>query len=432
MHGMVLMDKDHRVLRPCILWSDQRNEKQCRDIQARAGGVDGLLKLTNNKMLTGYTGGKIVWSMENEPAVYEKTKRILNPKDFIRFRLTGEYATEVTDASGTGLFNVKKREWSDELLAILGISKDLLPLCYESMEISGKLSPRVAEELGLPYDLPVVGGGGDAIVQSIGSGLVKSGTLGATIGTGGQITATLDACCSNPDGKLQIFCNVMPGKWHAMGVMLTAGGALRWLKDMLYEDMEATGHESGTIFEKMDRKASRVPVGSEGLIFLPYLNGERCPYNDPDARGTFVGLNLRHRQAHIIRSVLEGVAFGLRDLSEVITELGMVPQRIFASGGGANSSLWRQIMADILNQDVCTMNTAAFGGAYGAALIAGVGVKTWTTIDEASNVMKVTTENHPIGEHALRYSALFPVYRQLYSSLRESYRKLSVTADGVK
>jgi len=235
----------------------------------------------------------------------------------------------------------------------------------------------------------------------------------------------LDTCCDNPEGKLQVFCNVIPDKWHAMGVMLTAGGALRWLKDAIYENMDGIACEPGNIFEMMDRKASNIPVGSEGLFFLPYLNGERCPYNDPDARGAFIGLNLRHRNAHFIRSVLEGVAFGLRDLSEVITKLGMVPERIFASGGGANSNLWRQIMADVLNKNVVTMNTAAFGGAYGAALIAGVGIKTWTSMEEAADVMKVKTENHPVMDHVSKYSAMFPVYRQLYPALMESFKRLS-------
>lgn len=429
MHGMVLMDKNGDVLRPCILWSDQRNEKQCQYIYELTGGVDGLLKLINNKMLTGYTAGKILWVMENEPAVFEKVKIILNPKDYIRFRLTGELATEVSDASGTGLFNVKKRKWSEELLSILDISEKMLPLCYESVEISGRLSNSVAKELGLPYGLPVVGGGGDAIVQSIGSGLVISGTLGATIGTGGQITATLDKCCDNPEGKLQIFCNVIPGKWHAMGVMLTAGGALRWLKDVLYESMGITESEDklGKAFEIMDKKASNIPVGSEGLFFLPYLNGERCPHDDPDARGAFVGLNMKHKGAHFIRSVLEGVAFGLKDITEIMTELAIFPQKIFASGGGAKSNLWRQIISDILNKDVYTMNTVAFGGAYGAALIAGVGAKTWNSIEEAADVMNVMTENHPVSENVLKYNALYPIYRQLYSDLKDSFKRLSQT-----
>ncbi|AUS98708.1 xylulokinase [Clostridium thermosuccinogenes] len=429
MHGMVLLDSKGDVIRPCILWCDQRNEKQCQDIQERVGGVAGLLKLTSNKMLTGYTGGKILWTMENEPANFEKTRIILNPKDYIRFRLTGEYATEVSDASGTGLFDVKNRKWSDELLSILGISKELLPSCYESIEISGRLSNNAAEELKLPYGLPVVGGGGDAIVQSIGSGLVKSGVMGATIGTGGQVTANLDSCCNNPEGKLQIFCNVIPGKWHAMGVMLTAGGAFKWLKNLLYEDMKEIDSRTGNVFEMMDKKAENVPVGSERLFFLPYLNGERCPHNDPYARGAFVGLNLRHKKPHLIRSVLEGVAFGLRDLSEVIMELGITPKRIYASGGGANSNLWRQIIAEILNMDVYTMNTAAFGGAYGAALLAGVGTNTWASVEEAAMVMKVKTKNHPENENTVKYNSLFPIYKQLYGSLKEDFRKISKIAE---
>ena len=425
MHGMVLLDKNGAVLRPCIIWSDQRTEKQCQEIYNRAGGPEELLKLTNNKMLTGYTGGKILWVMEHEPAIYERTGMILNPKDYIRFMLTGEYATEVSDASGTGLFNVKEREWSYQLLDLLSISKELLPECYESTEISGRLGSCVSVELGLPAGLPVAGGGGDAIIQSVGSGLVRSGILSATIGTGGQICAALDQYSDNAGGKLQIFCNVIPGKWHAMGVMLTAGGALKWLKDLLYQNEAGMLNQQSNIYEMLDMEASYVEPGSKGLFFLPYLNGERCPHNDPDARGAFIGLNLQHKKAHMVRSVLEGVAFGLRDISEIIKELGPVPKQVFISGGGAGSSLWRQITADVLDTDVFSMRAAAYGGALGAALIAGTGVGVWSSVEEAANVLDIETKKSPIKSHVETYNSLFPIYRDLYSSLREGFKQIA-------
>ena len=261
--------------------------------------------------------------------------------------MTGDYATEVSDASGTGLFDVRRRQWSYRLLDILDLPRELFPECYESVEIVGRLSDTIARELGLPLGLPVAGGGGDAIVQSVGSGLVKEGTLGATIGTGGQICAVLDSCRDNPEGKLQLFCNVIPERWHAMGVMLTAGGALKWLKDLLYEDGLDTASQDRNVYKRLDELASTVDAGSEGLLFLPYLNGERCPHSDPDARGAFVGLSLRHRKAHMVRSVLEGVAFGLRDIAQIILELGSSPEQILVSGGAANSGVWRQIIAEL-------------------------------------------------------------------------------------
>ncbi len=431
MHGLVLLDKNSAVLRPCIIWADQRTEKQCREIYDRVGGPDELLKLTNNKMLTGYTGGKLLWVRENEPAIYEKIKMVLNPKDYIRFMMTGEYATEVSDASGTGFLNVKKREWSYELLNKLNIPIELLPACYESTEVSGNLSKSISDEFGLPAGLPVVGGGGDAIIQSVGSGLVRSGILSATIGTGGQICALLDRYYDNADGKLQLFCNVIPGKWHAMGVMLTAGGAMKWLKDLLLDKGFLFGGDAsetlpkGNIYELLDEEASSVEPGSKGLIFLPYLNGERCPYNDPEARGSFVGLNLQHRRPHLVRSVLEGVVFGLRDISQIIKGFGYTPEQVFLSGGGANSNLWRQITADILNTEVLTMKAAAYGGAFGAALIAGTGVGVWSTVEEAAKVLEVGTRNSPIQKNAEKYNQLFPIYHDLYGALSKEFRKLA-------
>ncbi|MEM3112772.1 MAG: xylulokinase [Candidatus Anstonellales archaeon] len=426
MHGLVILDKNSRVIRPAILWNDQRTEKQCQEIQDKVGGINGLLELTNNRMLPGYTGGKILWVRENQPHFYDRIKKILNPKDYIRFRLTGEFATEVSDASGTGLFNVRKRDWSYRLLELLDIPKEWLPRCYESCEISGALSAKIAKELGLPVGLPVVGGGGDAVVQTTGTGIIEPGILGTTIGTAGNVTTALDKCIENPDGKLQIFCNTLPGKWHVMGVTLAAGGSLRWFRDALGEfEKERAKRLGKDIYEILTREASGIEVGSEGLLFLPYLIGERCPYADPHAKGALIGLTLRHKKRHFIRSILEGVIFSLRDVAEVILKMGISFNQIRTSGGGARSKLWRQIHADVFGREVLTMSGSGEGSAYGAALVAGVGVGIWPNMEEAVKGLKIVTNNSPIPENVEKYEKLFKIYQNLYKTLKPTFDKIS-------
>ena len=426
MHGLVALDKDSKILRPSILWNDQRTGEQCQEIHDKAGGVETLLRLTNNRMLPGYTGGKILWVRENEPHLYEKINRILNPKDYVRFRLTGECATEVSDASGTGLFNVWERDWSYRLLEILDIPKEWFPRCYESFEVSGTVMPRIARELGFPVGLPVAGGGGDAVVQTTGTGIVEPGILGTTIGTAGNVTMALDGCYKNPEGKLQVFCNNMPNKWHTMGVTLAAGGSLRWFKDALGEPEKEISKRTGKgVYDILSREASKVEPGSEGLLFLPHLIGERCPYADPRARGAFIGLTLRHSRSHLIRSVLEGVVFSLRDVTEVIREMGVPITQIRTSGGGALSKLWRQIHADVFNSEVLTVSGSGEGGAYGAALVAGVGAGIWPTVEEAVKVLKVETKTSPIPKNVEIYDRLFKIYQTLYGSLKTTFDKIS-------
>jgi xylulokinase len=426
MHGLVALDKDSKILRPSILWNDQRTEKQCQEIHDRVGGVESLLRLTNNRMLPGYTGGKILWVRENEPHHYEKIRRILNPKDYIRFRLTGEFATEVSDASGTGLFNLWERDWSYKLLEMLDIPKEWLPHCYESSEISGEVTPRIANELGLPGGLPVAGGGGDAVVQTTGTGIVESGNLGTTIGTAGNVTMALDRCHKNPGGKLQVFCNNMPNKWHAMGVTLAAGGSLRWFRDALGEsEKQVSRRTRKDVYEILSREASEVNPGSEGLLFLPYLIGERCPHADPHARGAFIGLTLQHNKSHLVRSVLEGVIFSLRDVTEVIREMGVPIDQIRASGGGALSKPWRQILADVFNSEILTMSGSGEGGAYGAALVAGVGIGIWPSVEEAVKLLKVETKTFPIPKNVETYDRLLKIYQSLYGSLKTTFDKIS-------
>jgi len=426
MHGLVALDKDSRVLRPAILWNDQRTERQCQEIHDRVGGIEGLLQLTNNRMLPGYTGGKILWVRENEPHLYEKIRKVLNPKDYIRFRLTGELATEVSDASGTGLFNVWERDWSYPLLEILDIPKEWLPGCHESSEVSGQVVSRIVKELGLPASLPVVGGGGDAVVQTTGTGIVEPGILGTTIGTAGNVTTALDRCIKNPEGKLQVFCNNMPNKWHTMGVTLAAGGSLRWFRDALGEaEMEISKRTGKNVYAILSREASKAGPGCEGLIFLPFLIGERCPHADPHAKGAYIGLTLRHTKHHLVRSIFEGVIFSLKDVTEVIQAMGFPITQIRTSGGGALSRLWRQIHADVFNLEVVTVSNSAEGGAYGAALVAGVGVGIWGTIEEAVKVLKIETRNTPIPENSIVYNRLFPIYQEAYKVLKEKFHQLS-------
>jgi xylulokinase len=426
MHGLVALDRDGQVLRPCILWNDQRTGKQCEEIHDIAGGVDGVLRLTNNRMLPGYTGGKILWVRQKEPRIYEKIRLILNPKDYIRYRLTGEYATEVSDASGTGLFNVRERRWSFRLLELLEIPKEWLPSCYESPDISGSVTDGVASELGLPRRLAVAGGGGDAVVQTTGTGLVEPGLLGTTIGTAGIVAMALDRCYDNPGGKLQVFCNTMPNKWHTMGVTLAAGGSLRWFRDALggpeREVCQWTGED---VYDLFGREASQAEPGSEGLVFLPYLIGERCPHADPQARGAFIGLTLRHNRRHILRSVFEGVLFSLKDVAQLIQEMGVTITQIRTSGGGALSDLWRQIHADMFNAEVVTVSGSAEGAAYGAALVAGAGVGMWASVEEAVRVLQVVTQVAPIPANTRGYERLFPVYCSLYQALKDSFDRIS-------
>jgi xylulokinase len=428
MHGLVALDGNNQVIRRAILWNDQRTAKQCQEIVDAVGGLNKLLEYTNNRMLPGYTGGKILWFRENEPDLYEKTKIILNPKDYIRFKLTGGFATEVSDASGTGLFNVKDRRWSYELLSILDIPKELLPTCYESDEITGTVTEEAAGDTGLPVNLPVVGGGGDAVIQTTGMGLIEEGILGITIGTAGIAAMGLASFRPNPEGRLQLFCNNAKDLWHVMGVTLAAGGAYKWYRDTLCELEKMQAAERGvSVYELLDKSILTSPPGAKNLIFLPYLSGERCPHPDPAARGSFIGLNLLHNKADLTRAVMEGVTFSLCDVFELIKGLdeNMQAKSIITSGGGARSPVWRQIQADIFQLPVRTVSGSAEGGAYGAALVAGVGTGVWNDLAEACGVLKTETETMPNPDLKDRYRELFEIYKGLYPALKASFDRLS-------
>jgi xylulokinase len=425
MHGLVMLDTADQVLRPAILWNDQRTGPQCEAITAQVGGLDRLLALIGNQVLPGFTAPKIVWVRENEPRIYEQTAHILLPKDYARFCLTGEYATEVSDASGMSLLDVAKRTWSQEMLDTLDIPREWLPTCTESDQVSGRISASAAQATGLEAGTPVVGGGGDQAAQAVGSGIIKSGVISVTSGTSGVVFAHSDRYAAEPQGRLHAFCHAVPGKWHYMGVMLSAGGSFRWLRDSI-GDVEKTAAQLLGIdpYELLTQEAAKAPAGSEGLLFLPYLTGERTPYPDPQARGAFVGLTLRHGKTHLVRSVLEGVSFGLRDSLELIKGLGVPITQVRASGGGARSAVWRQIQADVFGTELVLVNVTE-GAAFGAALLAGVGAGAYQSVEEAvAATVKVTDRTLPLATNVNEYEKLYSAYRGLYPALKDTFHSL--------
>lgn len=415
MHGLVPLDAAQKVLRPAILWNDQRNAAECEWITQAAGGLEGLLAATDNRMLVGYTGGKIVWMQRHEPELFARLATVLNPKDYLRLRLTGEIASEVSDASGTGLFNVRSRQWATGLVETLGIDPALLPPVFESQVISGRVSAQGAQLFGLPVGTPVAGGGGDSVIQTLGSGVIAPGELQTTIGTAGILAAALDTPQDNPDGRLQIFCNVAADKWHCMGVSLNAGGSMNWFRDTFC---------AGVPFEQIAAEAADSPPGAHGLLFLPYLNGERCPYPDPVLRAAFIGLTGRHQRGDMARAVMEGSVYALADMYALMRPLGIAGQVLKASGGGARSVLWRQLQADIFGCDVVTTEGAAEGAAFGAALVAGLAVNVWPDAASAAASCRAMTRQAPNGATAEVHAQAHRIYRHLYPTLRETFVEL--------
>lgn len=426
MHGAVFIDKDYKVLRPCILWCDQRTAKQCDYITEKIG-KHRLIELACNPALTGFTAGKVIWVRDNEPEVYQNTFKILLPKDYIRFRLTGSFATEVSDASGTLFLDVKKRRWSDEILKKLDIDRGLMPECFESPLVSGKINSKASRLTGLKAGTPVVGGGGDNAAAAVGSGIVKEGMISSSIGTSGVVFAFSQKVKT----RAHTFCHAVPGKWHVMGVMLSAGGSLRWFRDNLgAEEVKEAKKRNLDPYEVLIEKATTAPPGCEGLIFLPYLAGERAPHANPNAKGVFFGLTLRHRKAHLIRSILEGVAFGLRDSLEMIRGMGISVKEVRALGGGARSSLWRQMQADIMNLEMATVNVTE-GAAFGAAILAGVGTGVYDSVEEAcDNLILITSRTKPIRENVKIYHEYYKVYRGLYPALTLDFDRVNSLVTG--
>jgi len=425
MHGLVLMDADGNVLRPCIMWNDQRTAKQCAEITERVGGAKNLLRLIGNPVLPGFTAPKILWVRENEPQAYARAAHVLLPKDYLRYKLTGAYATEVSDASGTALLDVAKRNWSDELLKAIEIPRAWLPDVFESSVVSAKISADAARETGLLQGTPVVGGGGDQAAQAVGTGIVREGIVSATLGTSGVVFASSDSYRLEPNGLLHAFCHAVPNKWHLMGVMLSAAGSFRWFRDALGEQEKREARDANKdVYEILTEKAARANAGCEGLIFLPYLTGERTPHPDPHARGAFFGITLRHRKGHFTRAVLEGVAYGLRDSLELMRALGLEISQVRASGGGARSELWRQILADVFNSEIALVNITE-GAAFGAALLAGVGAGVYASVEDACARTIHVTDTVTQSENTKVYDDYYQVYRGLYPALQTQFERLS-------
>ncbi len=425
MHGLIMLDKQHAVLRPAILWCDQRTQAQC-DWITETVGKDLLISETANPVLTGFTAPKIIWARDNEPEIYERAEMHLLPKDYVRFQLTGEFATEVSDASGTSLLNVPQRRWSEIVCEKIGVSLDNLPKVYESFEISGRVSALGARATGLKEGTPVVGGGGDQAAGAVGNGIVQSGILSVAMGTSGVVFAFADTPVIDPELRVHTFCHAVPGKWHVMGVMLSAGGSLRWYRDTLaWSEKAVAAHMQTDPYDLIAREAATAPPGCDGLFFLPYLTGERTPHPDPQARGAFIGLNLLHTKAHLARAVMEGVSYGLRDSLEILKSMEISIGNVRANGGGAKSEVWRQITADIFGFPLSTIAIDE-GPALGAALLAGVGTGTYSSVEEAcSAVVKVTRGASVIEENARIYERNYPLYRALYPALQDSFAAIS-------
>jgi len=423
MHGSVFLDKDFKVIRPAILWNDQRTAVECEEIERRAGGRKALIKLVANPALTGFTAPKILWLRNNEPKNFAKLKKVLLPKDDVRRRLTGELATDVSDASGMLLLDVAKRDWSKKLLDKLELDIDLLARCYESEEVTGKLTPAVANELGLSTDCVVVGGAGDCAANGVGTGVVSSGVLSTSIGTSGIMFVHSDKMEVDPQGRLHTFCHAVHGKWHMMGVSLSGGGSLQWFHDKLCADSIPKGKDD--CFGLLSDEAARIPPGSEGLFFLPYLSGERTPHADPDARACFIGLVLKHGRGHLVRSIMEGVAYAMRDSLTIIKEMNVPVKQIRASGGGSKNPLWRQIQADMFGQKVVTIN-AEQGPAFGVALLAAVGAGAYKSVEEACGATIKVVGETPLDKKAAKvYDQGFPIYQQLYRSLKRDFKSIA-------
>lgn len=426
MHGSVFLDASGKVLRRAILWNDQRTGAECDEITEAAGGRKALLKLVSNPALTGFTAPKILWVRKHEPRLYEKTARVLLPKDYVRYRLTGEFATEVSDASGTLLLDVEKRQWSKKLLSLLEIDPALLPAVHESPEVTGRLTREAAKATGLAEGIPVVGGGGDQAAGAVGNGIVRRGVISATMGTSGVVFAHADAVETDPEGRVHTFCHAVPGKWHVMGVVLAAGGSLQWFRDALCPDLVRKAKRLKVDpYELITADATSVPAGSDGLYFLPYLTGERTPHADPDARAAWIGLSNMHARPHMARAVMEGATYAMRDCLEIIRGMGVPVREIRVAGGGARSAFWRQMQADVYKKAVWTVSSEE-GPAYGVALLAGVGTGVWTTVPEACDATIETAAKTEVNRKTSRaYDRLYPEYGNLYAHLKGDFKRIA-------
>ena len=416
MHGAVMLDESGRVVRPALIWCDVRTDRQCRELTEKIG-AERLIQLTCNPALPNFTLTKFLWVRENEPENWKRVRAVMLPKDYVRYQLTGDRATDMADASGTLLLDVANRRWSNEMLEAAEIDRDLLPALYESPDVCGKVSARAAAATGLKTGTPVVAGAGDQAAGATGMGIVMPGAVSATIGTSGVVFAATDAPALDRKGRLHTFCHAIPGRWHMMGVTQAAGLSLRWFRDQF-----GAGTDDGQDpYERLTEEAATAPPGCNGLLFTPYLMGERTPHLDPRARGAFVGLTASHTRADVIRAILEGVAFSLRDTFSIFGEMNVPVRSVRLGGGGARSALWRQIQADVYGHEIEVVE-AEEGAAYGAALLAGVGARMWASVDEACvSVVRVAKRVRPDAEAVATLNKNYAAYRRVYGATRDIF-----------
>jgi len=418
MHGLVILDQADQVIRPSLIWCDQRSQAQVDGINA-ALGRENVLRYIANPVLTGFTLPKLLWVRDNEPENFARARKMLLPKDYVRFQLTGEFATEVSDASGTAVFDVVRRRWSWEMMDGLGLDRSLLPQCYESSEVSGRVTAAAAQLTGLAAGTPVVGGGGDQAASAVGNGIVEAGIVSCTLGTSGVVFAHMENVAYDPAGRVHTFCHAVRDKWHVMGVTQGAGLSLQWFRNQL---------APGTEYDALTAEAAQSPAGAHGLFWLPYLMGERTPHLDAAARGGWIGLTARHRRADLIRALIEGVSFSQRDCLEIIESLGVAVNSVRASGGGAQSAFWRQLLADILGKRTVTLETQE-GSAYGVALLALVGTGAYGSVAEACRAaIRETDSVSPSPANADFYSRAHRVYQALYPALKPVYGQIAKLA----
>ncbi len=414
MHGTVLLDRDYNCVRPAIIWCDQRSKSQVNHVYSKIS-KDELGKITLNQVFTGFLLSSLLWVRDNEPDVYSKIYKVILPKDYIRYRLSGNVASEVTDAAGSLAFDVIKQKWSESIFEALGLDGSMFVDIGYPLEIAGYVTSKAAGETGLKEGTPVVYGGGDQPMQALGNGIISPGTVSVTIGTGGQVFTPLSKPVYDPAFRTHTFCNVFCDSWYMMGATLCAGLSLRWLKDNIFNIKD---------FSVIDEEAEKIPPGSEGLIFLPYLVGERTPHIDPNARGTFFGLTLKHNYSHLAKAVMEGVAFALKDSIELFKSLNVKVDTIIASGGGARSKLWMQILADVLEKDIYITNTLE-QACTGAAIAAGVGCGIYSGIEDACRRV-VKLNNKPVvpnGNNAEKYRQYYNIFKDLYVANKNIFTK---------
>lgn len=417
MHGAVMLDASGDVVRPALIWCDVRTDKQCKELNDKIG-ADRLIQLTCNPALPNFTLTKFLWTRENEPENWSRVRSVMLPKDYVRFRLTGERAIDMADASGTLMLDVAKRKWSDEVLQAAEIDRALLPSLHESPDVCGKISAIGAEATGLAAGTPVVAGAGDQAAGATGMGIVMPGAVSATIGTSGVVFAATDRPALDPKGRLHTFCHAIPGRWHVMGVTQAAGLSLRWFRDRFGSGSATDGRDP---YERLTEEAATVPPGADGLLWAPYLMGERTPHLDSEARAMLAGLTASHTRAHVVRAILEGVAFSLRDTFTIFGEMNVPVKNIRLGGGGARSPLWRQIQADVYGHEVEIVE-AEEGAAYGAAILAGVGANIWPSVDAAcSAVVRVAARVPPNPANVSKMNESYKAYRRVYPAMKSIF-----------